>query len=275
MGENSIKETTNAVSRNKYIHLPIVNINNKKYAKCYDGAYYISLEKEDEIYIDDFGNSVKENSTNHTHTIHSIYGKNPRTGIWEQGGYVEYVENLDMSRPEYTCWIGGKAIVFGNACVSGNAQVFGNACVSGESKIYDNTQVFGYAWICGTATVCGNIEISDNIVINDKVIKTRAELSSYLKPREQKFEQEQKEKEQRSKQEEKIIQQRTQISQQRYQQSQQRTRMSQQREEQSQQREEQLQQENKRLKCECYKIKRAGEELKFNTNMFYIENGGC
>ena len=255
MGENSIKETTNAVSRNKYIHLPIVNINNKKYAKCYDGAYYISLEKEDEIYVDDFGNSVKENSTNHTHTIHSIYGKNPRTGIWEQGGYVEYVENLNMSRPEYTCWIGGKAIVFGNACVSG------------ESKIYDNTQVFGYAWICGTATVCGDIEISDNIVINDKVINIQVELLRYLKLRGQKFEQEQKEKEQRSKQEEKIPQQR-------YQQSQQRTRMSQQREEQSQQREEQLQQKNKRLKRKCYEIKRAGEELKLNTNMFYMENGG-
>ena len=102
------------------------------------------------------------------------------------GGWIESYDNLDQKGE---CWVGGEAIVYGDAKVfdnaqiyneakvCDNAQIYGNALitnlvwVSGNVKIYGNAKVYGNAQICGSAKVYGNAEICGNAKVDYEVNK--------------------------------------------------------------------------------------------------------
>lgn len=72
------------------------------------------------------------------------------------GGWIEKEENL--SQADY-CWVGGDAMVYGNAriqhnsIVTGNAEVCENAVVSGDSRVSDEAKVIGSSSII-SSRVC-------------------------------------------------------------------------------------------------------------------------
>lgn len=115
---NETCETINKLSKegNK---LPIVIINNKRYAECYNGAYYISLEEKEKC-----GNRFIGKGMEITEDyIYRIYKINPKTNKLEMGGHIQYVENLDRSNPKDTCWIGKDVKLYGKVTVCHNVQI--------------------------------------------------------------------------------------------------------------------------------------------------------
>lgn len=86
----------------------------------------------------------------------------------ELGGYIEGESNLSRFGQ---CWVGHKAVVFGDAQVSGDAQVHDYAVVYGHARIGDkaviggDAKVFGYAEVYDSATVTNDAEVYGNAKI--------------------------------------------------------------------------------------------------------------
>lgn len=68
----------------------------------------------------------------------------------ELGGFIEKSSNLSKHG---LCWVGGNALVYGDAVVSEDAIVEGNARVYGQAQIYGDAVVKGNAQVCGTTKV--------------------------------------------------------------------------------------------------------------------------
>ncbi len=77
----------------------------------------------------------------------------------ELGGYVDSEANLSQAG---MCWIGGDAIVIGNALVSESARVAGEAHVSGSSSVKGHASVFAKAAISQGAQIYGNAVVCMN-----------------------------------------------------------------------------------------------------------------
>lgn len=95
----------------------------------------------------------------------------------ELGGFIESEENLSH---EGTCWVGNKAMVYGNARIYENACVQDRVVVRGSAKVHGDVTIQGHAFIedtadvsgtgileyrihiCGDAVVSGDVDICDD-----------------------------------------------------------------------------------------------------------------
>lgn len=128
---NETCETTNKLSREGK-ELPIVIIGNKRYAECYNGAYYMSLEEKISERFTGVGMEIVED---YIYRIYRIYRINPQTGKWEQGGYIQYVENLINYNAEELPWIYGDAKVCGRATVSYDNKIDGKVSIYSQEGL--------------------------------------------------------------------------------------------------------------------------------------------
>ena len=95
------------------------------------------------------------------------------------GGFVAKEENLSH---EGTCWIGGDAKVYENACVSssarlsGSCRVYGNAKIQSSARVSDEADISGEvclsgkSWASGSALLSGDLFIYYNTRIKNGVI---------------------------------------------------------------------------------------------------------
>lgn len=91
------------------------------------------------------------------------------------GGWVESEENLSQRG---TAWIGGDAIVCGNARVYGSALVLGLSSISNDARIYGqayvaSSMVYDHAKVHGKASVYGGSHIHGNANIYGKALLYR------------------------------------------------------------------------------------------------------
>ena len=95
--------------------------------------------------------------TGEVKTVWGVTLKRIRGINGEVGGWIERVENLDVSG---NAWVSDNARVSSNARVSGNAQVCGNAQISGNALVYGNAQIYGDALVYGNAQIYGDAQVS-------------------------------------------------------------------------------------------------------------------
>lgn len=131
-----------------------------------------------------------ETFTVNGHTLHRIRAlmdfKHVVAG--DLGGFVEKPDNLSHLG---SCWVGGKACVFGdaavmrNAYITGSAKIYNTATITGDALIGDNaavyncarvdgnariigqSQVYGYAQVCGHAYIFDNAEVYNDAIISE------------------------------------------------------------------------------------------------------------
>ena len=72
------------------------------------------------------------------------------------GGWIEHARNLSQ---DGTCWVAGRAAVYGHAHVCAAAQVYGNAQVCGGAQVCGSARVYGSAHVSGSAHVYGSAQI--------------------------------------------------------------------------------------------------------------------
>ena len=105
----------------------------------------------------------------HIKALNDIPSKGVKKG--DLGGWVESYDNLDQTG---NCWVGGAAIVFGNAKVCGDAEVYDEAWIFGSAKVYgnaivhDSARIYGDAQIYDDAEVYGSALVYDNAHVHGK-----------------------------------------------------------------------------------------------------------
>jgi hypothetical protein len=120
----------------------------------------------------EFTDEVNEYGYKRIRALRDIPLHNVKKG--DLGGFLESENNLHHDG-DY--WVGGNAIVYGNANISGDAFVSGNAiiaenarvlckaCVYGNAKIFGNAFIYVFAQIYDNAWVAGNVHVSGNVRI--------------------------------------------------------------------------------------------------------------